>query len=265
MPANTSRRRPTLPAVPEGLPDAATLRRDAAVLGVPLDVDQAERIIAFGTLLLRWNRAFNLVSRKDQERLYHRHLLDSLSVVRFLGSTLGSTPTRAREGRRCLDLGTGAGLPGIPLAVARPDLRFTLIDRNARKIRFVEHAIQLLELGSVEAVCADVESLRPDGGYDIVVSRAVAGLDEIWPLVRPLLRADGRILLMAYGQRVQRAQSGQGGPPPRGPAVEAPEAAPPPGLRIVALEMIHIPGLEQPHGLLVAEPLGTGPSDGIGN
>lgn len=265
MPANTNRRRLTLRAVPEGLPDAGTLRRDAAVLGVPLDLDQAERILAFGALLLRWNRAFNLVSRKDQERLYHRHLLDSLSVAPFLGSAPGSTSPRVREGRRCLDLGTGAGLPGIPLAVARPDLRFTLIDRNARKIRFVEQAIQMLELRSVEGVCADVASLRPDGGYDIVVSRAVAGLGEVWPLVRPLLRADGRILLMAHSQSAQRARHGQGGQPLRGEAAETLESAPPPGLRIVALEMIHIPGLEQPHGLLVAEPLGQGPLDGIDN
>jgi 16S rRNA (guanine527-N7)-methyltransferase len=210
--------------VPDRLPDADTLRSDAAAMGVELSDDQAIRILRFGTLVLRWNRAFNLVSRKDQDRLYHRHLLDSLSVVHWI------------EGSRVLDLGTGAGLPGMPLAIACADRSFTLIDRNERKIRLVRQAVRELGLCNVEARCGDAITLAAGAGYDVVVTRAVAAAAESWRLARGAMRPGGRLLVMAWGQSAGAITS------------TLPAEA-----RIVARERLMIPGLPQPHGLLVIE------------
>ncbi len=195
-------------------------------MGVELSDDQATRILRFGARLLHWNRAFNLVSRKDQDRLYHRHLLDSLSLVQWL------------EGCRVLDLGTGAGLPGVPLAIACPDRSFTLIDRNERKIRLVRQAVRELGLGNVEALCGDAVTLAAGAGYDVVVTRAVAAVAGSWRLARGALRPGGRLLVMAWGQS--------------GGAVAATDALPAEA-RVVARERLAIPGLALPHGLLVIE------------
>jgi len=199
-------------------------------MGAELGEDQAARMIEFGELLLRWNRTFNLISRKDQNRLYHRHLLDSLSLVPWL------------SGNRIMDLGTGAGLPGIPLAIACADRAFTLIDRNERKIRLVRQAARVLGLDHVEAVCGDVALLRPEALYDVVVTRAVAGAAAAWGLARASLAPGGKLLLMAYGQ----VDRGPGALP--GHAETVPDDA-----RIAAQETLTIPGLPHPHGLLVIE------------
>jgi 16S rRNA (guanine527-N7)-methyltransferase len=213
-----------LRSVPDRLPEPATLRRGATTLGVELDLDQASALIVFGELLLRWNRAFNLISRKDEDRLYHRHLLDSLSVAPWL------------SGSRILDLGTGAGLPGIPLAIASPRCSFVLVDRHERKIRFVRQAARELGLENVTTWCGDITSSAAPGDCDTVVTRAVAAPAEAWRLARGVLRPGGRLLLMAHGQ-------GEAGI----------EEAVPDDAQVVARVRIPIPGLALPHGLLVLE------------
>jgi 16S rRNA (guanine527-N7)-methyltransferase len=224
--------------VPEWAPAPATLRRDAAALGLDVTDRQGLQIIAFGHLLLRWNRAFNLISRQDAGRLYTRHLLDSLSIARWLPAL--DSPARI------LDLGTGAGLPGIPLAVVRPDLTFVLVDRTARKIRFVEHAVRALELQNVRAHCADVTRVKAASSFDCVVARGVAGLAQIWELAAPVLQPGGRLLLMAHGQRDHG---------------DRPAVLDPAGASRVDIQQLAIPGLEHPHTLLIVERASAAPSD----
>jgi 16S rRNA (guanine527-N7)-methyltransferase len=159
----------------------------ATALGVSLQPEQLDRLARFATLLRRWNAAFNLVSRRDVARLIPRHLLDALSLVSLL------------RGVRVLDLGTGAGLPGLPLAIACMQLRFTLIDRNQRRIRFVRHAALELGLTNVEAVAIDFKDFRAADLFDTVVSRAVTSPEALWQVADPLLAAGGQALLQVGG------------------------------------------------------------------
>ena len=128
--------------------DTATLLDGARTLGVELDPTSITRLLNYTRLLERWNGAFNLVSRKDIDRLVARHLLDSLSVLPLL------------RGPRVMDLGSGAGLPGIPLAIACPDLSFTLVDRSDRKARFLTQVIGELDLSNVFVYCQNVQAGR---------------------------------------------------------------------------------------------------------
>jgi len=210
-------------------------------MGTELGEEQAARIIQFGELLLRWSRAFNLISRKDQDRLYHRHLLDSLSVVPWLSGT------------RSMDLGTGAGLPGIPLAIACAVRSFPLIARNERKIRLVRQAIRLPRLENVEAVCGDVTRVVTEKQYDVVVTRAVASAADAWGLARASIAPGGKLLLMAYGQGEER-----------GALAETAERVLDDG-RIAARAALAIPGLPYPHGLLVIERAVMAPPDSTDN
>ena len=159
--------------------EADELESGALELGVGLNAAQIERLVRFATLLRRWNDAFNLVSRRDVPRIAARHLLDALSLVPMI------------VGRRVLDLGTGAGLPGIPLAIARPDVEFTLLDRSERRIRFVRQAKLDLSLENVDPVSADYADFRPGALFDTVVSRAVAKPAALWRDASRLLAVDG--------------------------------------------------------------------------
>jgi 16S rRNA (guanine527-N7)-methyltransferase len=152
-------------------------------LGFDLNSQQCEQLLQYAALIERWNRAFNLVSRRDIERLVPRHLLDSVALVRLL------------RGRRVVDLGTGAGLPGIPLAIACPMLHFTLLDRNERRIRFVGNVVRELGLTNVAAWPQDYRRFRPSELFDTVVARAVADAPTMWKAALTLLRIDGQALL----------------------------------------------------------------------
>lgn len=206
-------------------PDLTGIIDDARCLAVALERHQAEVLKRFGDLLVHWNRAFNLVSRRDVERLVPRHLLDSLSIAPWV------------EGVEVMDLGTGAGLPGVPLAIAQPQRRFTLVDRNARRIRFVAHACRSLEIRNVEAIACDVIGLPADRRFDTIVARAVADVAEVWRLAEPRLRGGGRVLVLWRGQSEAE---------PR-----LPDALP----RLARADQHHvrIPGLTRPHVLVVLE------------
>lgn len=212
--------------VPEADAERSRLLAGAAALGIELNPAQAAALQTFGAELARWNRAFNLVSRRDVERLLPRHLLDSLSAAPLLA------------GARVLDLGTGAGLPGVPLAIVRADMHFTLADRNERKIRFVSQVARRLDLGNVEPLCVDAARLPAAAGFDTVVSRAVAAPAELWALAEPLLGESGRLVLL---YRVQGAAAGR----------EAGEAEVPAGARVLDRHSVQIPGLPEPHQVLV--------------
>lgn len=169
-----------------GLADRWDARLAAAsqALGVPLDLAQRQRLFAFLTLLERWNRTFNLSGVRDPDLMVPRHLLDSLAVTPWLGDS------------PVLDLGTGAGLPGIPLAIACPERRFLLLDTNGKKLRFVTQALLDLGIGNARAVQARIETYRPEEKFATIVTRAVASASEIYARAAPLLVEGGRVLIM---------------------------------------------------------------------
>ena len=160
------------------------LVHDAAALGVALTEHDAARLRQLLEELAHWNRQFNLTGITDLESMVSHHILDSLAVHRYL------------HGNAIADVGTGAGFPGLPLALVNPERRFTLIDSNGKKIRFVSHAVRTLGLMNVEPLQARVETLRPERPFDTVVARAFAPLPQLLQAVAPLCGSDTRVLAM---------------------------------------------------------------------
>jgi len=154
------------------------------VLNPYLDDAAVEKFLAFVRLLEKWNRVTNLTAVRDPLEMVPRHILDSLAVVPFL--TRGSL----------LDVGTGAGLPGLPIAIASPDFEVTLLDSNAKKLRFVRQAAAELGLDNVQVVQARMQEDQPPRSFAMVISRAVASLDELHRQTAHLLRPGGRMLFM---------------------------------------------------------------------
>jgi 16S rRNA (guanine527-N7)-methyltransferase len=153
-------------------------------LGLDLETRARRRLQDYAALLAEWNRAFNLVARADVPRLLERHLLDSLSVWRLL------------EGENAADMGSGAGLPGIPLAIATEARRWTLIERSHRKARFLREARRQLGLDNVEVVQSDVADVAPEQ-FDTVVARAFGPAETTVRAGARLCRPGGAILLMS--------------------------------------------------------------------
>jgi len=153
-------------------------------LGVtPADRDLArlERLLR---LLDKWNRAFNLTAVRDLEEMVARHILDSLSVRPFL------------YGSSVLDVGTGAGFPGLPLAILEPERRFCLLDSGGKKVRFVRHAVAELQIDNVAVIQARVEKYAPEELFDTVMCRAFASIGKFVGLCGGLAGAGGRLLAM---------------------------------------------------------------------
>lgn len=160
------------------------LVHDAAALGVALTEHDAARLRQLLEELSHWNRRFNLTGIADLEGMVSHHVLDSLAVHRHL------------HGAAIADVGTGAGFPGLPLALVNPERRFTLVDSNGKKIRFVSHAVRTLGLMNVEPLQARVEALRPERPFDTVTARAFASLPQLLESVSPLCGPDTRVLAM---------------------------------------------------------------------
>ena len=129
--------------------------------------------------LERWNRKVNLTAVRDREQMRVLHIADSLAARPLL------------EGRRILDVGTGPGFPGLPLAIVEPEREFTLLDSNNKKIRFVEHAATLLGLDNVIAVKARAEDYAPGHRFDTVIARALASLPKLVEIAGHHVREDG--------------------------------------------------------------------------
>ena len=164
--------------------ERAVLVAGARQLGVSLDAAAAATLQRLLDELLRWNRAYNLTAITDRTQMLTHHLLDSLSVAPFVqGSTLA-------------DVGTGAGFPGLPLALVAPQRRCVLMDSNGKKQRFVAHAARTLGLTNVEALQVRVEDVRPAQPFDTVVARACAALPQLLEWVAPLCGPKTRVLAM---------------------------------------------------------------------
>lgn len=164
------------------------LRTGLNALNLPLDDAAIAALLAFIALIEKWNKAYNLTAIRKKEDMVGLHLLDSLAILPYL------------HGSRIIDIGTGAGLPGIPLAICRPDQTFTLLDCNAKKTRFVQQAVLELKLKNVTVCHQRVEDYRPDQGFDSVLTRAFAGLPEIIALTRHLQAENGVLLAMKSQQ-----------------------------------------------------------------
>lgn len=174
--------------------DAVDFWTTCAANGIILDQEQMRCIERFHDEMLIWNRRVNLVSRKDMDHLYERHILHSLAIVKLV-----DIPPKAR----CLDVGTGGGFPGIPLKIARPDLRMLLLDSIAKKIKVTGMLAKHTGLKKIEARTARVEDLAARSehkrAYDIVTARGVAHLPRLWGWTRELLKAGGRLLALKGG------------------------------------------------------------------
>jgi 16S rRNA (guanine527-N7)-methyltransferase len=173
-------------------PEALALRRDAAKLGVTLSDAATTAMLTLLDELQRWSRAYNLTALTDRAQMVTHHLLDSLSVAPLLADAAIT---------RIADIGTGAGFPGLPLALACPDRQFTLVDSNGKKIRFVQHAVRTLGLKNVTPLQARAEELTPEKlqppqPVDCVVARAYAALPEFLHSIEGICKPSTLVIAM---------------------------------------------------------------------
>lgn len=152
-------------------------------LGLALPDDRLAQLMVYQAELLKWNSAYNLTAVRDPMQMVTRHLLDSLTVLPLVRG-------------RVLDVGAGAGLPGLVLAIAEPALAVTALDSNGKKARFMRHAVRALDLSNVEVVEGRVESFQPALAFDCVVSRAFASLTDFFAQTAHLLAPGGQWVAM---------------------------------------------------------------------
>lgn len=173
----------TKPCAPETEVAIGRARRPANVEAA-LSAPAKRKLREFEALIRKWNRYCGLVSKGDLRRLRERHIWDSLALLPWCQG-------------RLLDLGTGAGLPGVPLAIARPETPVLLVERSERKSRFLRQVLIELELRNVELAVADAATYQAEEPFDTVVARALAPPPAAWQLMRRFLAADGVGLLQS--------------------------------------------------------------------
>jgi 16S rRNA (guanine527-N7)-methyltransferase len=156
----------------------------ARLLGIELSPEQAAKLVAHLDLLDEWGERMNLTAIRDRGQQLTKHVLDSLSVRPHL------------RGARIADIGSGAGFPGIPLAIVAPDLHFSLIESTGKKCRFLEHVRDTLALSNVEVVQSRAEACKPAVRYDTVLARAVGPVADLVRVAGPLVAGGGRLLAM---------------------------------------------------------------------
>lgn len=147
---------------------AEELARGAHELGIELSDSQQQRLLGYLGLLIKWNKAYNLTAVRDPDEMVSRHLLDSLSVVPYV----------AESGDNWLDVGSGGGMPGIPLAILFPQRHFTLLDSNGKKTRFLTQVKLELKLDNLEVIHSRVEAFTPARPFDGICSRAFSALQD---------------------------------------------------------------------------------------
>jgi 16S rRNA (guanine527-N7)-methyltransferase len=193
---------------------AQALDAGAAGLGISLADGRREALLRLLDELAEWNARFNLTAIRDPREMVPKHVLDSLSIQPWLA------------GQRIVDVGTGAGFPGLPLAVINPARNFALIESTGKKARFVAHAAGQLDLGNVEVVNARAEDYRPAALFDTVICRAVGKVVEFIRVAGHLCAPKGRLLAM------------------KGQHPEAELAGLPRGWRVAGVHPVKVPGLD---------------------
>lgn len=200
------------------------LERGLQALG--LDAALSAPLLDYVALLVRWNATYNLTAVRDPREMVGKHLLDSLAMHAFVDDI-------AAAGGSLADLGTGAGLPGIPLAIAKPGLRVVLVESNGKKVRFMREAVRKLGLANVEVVESRIEAYDAPGRFDAITARALATLPLIVALGGHLLRPGGVLLAM------------------KGVLPDEEIAALPPGWQLRAAHVLAVPGLDAERHLVV--------------
>lgn len=164
---------------------APSLASGLGALGLDLGAEQQQQLLDYLALIAKWNKVYNLTAVRDPAAMVTQHLLDSLAVLPHLADV-----------SRIIDIGSGAGLPGIPLAIARPECKMMLLDSIHKKSTFQRQACLELGLANVEVVCERVEHFKPALGFDVVISRAFADLSEFAKLGAHLLEKGGKLYAM---------------------------------------------------------------------
>jgi len=203
---------------------ASELERELAAPGLKLGDAQAATLYRYLDLLEKWNRVYNLTAIRERSRMVTHHLLDSLAVLPYL------------RGPRVLDVGSGAGLPGIPIAVANPALQVTLLESNRKKSAFLTQAVGELRLANAQVVTERVEAWQTELRFDTIVSRAFAELGEFVALAGRLLAPDGALAAMKGVHPFEEIERL------------------PQGFRIQQVIPLHVPGLDaERHLVLVSK------------
>lgn len=212
------------------LPAALRDELDAGLRALALDAALATPLLAYLALLARWNRTYNLTAIREPGEMVAKHLLDSLAMHPYMAGI-----------ETLADLGAGAGLPGIPLAIARPALQVTLVESNGKKARFLREAVRQLGLRNARVVEARIEEFDAPGQFDAITARALATLPLILELGGHLPKPDGKLLAMkgAY------------------PAEEI--AGLPAGWRLERVQPLTVPGLDAERHLVVVTRAQGGP------
>jgi len=160
------------------------LQQGITKLGIDVTVEAQEKLIAYLQLMLKWNKAYNLTAIRELDSMVIRHLLDSLSILPFINQS------------PVLDVGTGAGLPGIPLALCLPDYQFVLLDSNGKKTRFLTQAKIELGIENIEVIHSRIEDYKPDFRFEMITCRAFAALNTILDLTQHLVTSSTRVMAM---------------------------------------------------------------------
>lgn len=192
-----------------------------STLAIPVNESQIDCLMQYLQLLRKWNTNFNIVGTSEPSTLIYKHLLDSLSIAQFI------------QNAPILDVGSGAGLPGIPLAITLPELRFTLLDTNGKKTRFMRQVVIELKLQNVEVVQADVTKFKPELSPKTVLARAFAPLEQTLVELLRVCDHSGQLMVM-LGKQV-----------PELPLIN--------GLSRIITQKVHVPGLDSSRHLLIAQ------------
>ena len=200
--------------------ESAQLYDAAQQIGISLSDTQISQLIGYVDLMEKWNRAFNLTAVRRRPELFSRHIVESLAVTPFFG------------GDKCADIGTGAGLPGVPLAIADPRKTFVLLDSNGKKTRFLLEVKRALGLSNIEVETTRVEKWQPAQRVDTVITRAFADLSTTVERIGHILHDSGILFAMKTESAAEEAGSL------------------PLGFELVAQQDVAVPGRDWPFQLL---------------
>jgi len=233
-------------------PEMDLLREEARVFGLHLTPEHLEAFRIYYRELIAWNQRVNLTAITGYRDVQYKHFLDSLSCLLAFPYPSVSDPVldvipiydRAHSPLRCIDVGTGAGFPGVPLKILRPEIRLTLLEATEKKVRFLRHLVDKLNLRDVEIIHGRAEDFGRDSRYreryDVVLARAVAVLRVLVEYCLPFCRVGGRLIAQKGREVEEEVRSAQ-------------KAIGILGGEVKAVKALELPGLREPRNLIVIE------------